>query len=104
MDADSHNTGYWKDKFKKLEAELMAEIRDPCGTIWEHTKKLQNEIDMHKASYKYQFDRAEAAEKEIKRLKKDLQGLRDRYASATKEGCINEKDALFRAIYIAPKL
>jgi len=29
----------------EIEKELMAELRDPCGTIWEHAKRLQDEND-----------------------------------------------------------
>lgn len=30
---------------KTIEKELMAELRDPCGTIWERAKKLQDKYD-----------------------------------------------------------
>lgn len=32
----------WKHKYKTLNQELMCELRDPCGTIWEHAKVLQD--------------------------------------------------------------
>lgn len=32
-----------------IEKELMAELRDPNGTIWEHAKRLQDENDALKA-------------------------------------------------------
>ncbi len=35
----------WKQKFKKLDAELRAELRDPNGTIWEYAAKLQWQVD-----------------------------------------------------------
>ena len=34
----------WKKQYKTLNHELMCELRDPCGTIWEHAKKQQDEI------------------------------------------------------------
>jgi len=34
-----------KKKFKDLDNELMCELRDPAGTIWEHAKKQQDELD-----------------------------------------------------------
>ena len=41
----------WKDKYNKLNHELMCELRDPCGTIWEHAKKQQDKMDEMKASH-----------------------------------------------------
>ena len=40
-----------KDKYKKLNHELMCELRDPCGTIWEHAKKQQDKMDELKAEH-----------------------------------------------------
>jgi len=34
-----------KEGRAEIEKELMAELRDPCGTIWEHAKRLQDEND-----------------------------------------------------------
>lgn len=38
----------WKKKYRELDKSLMCELRDPCGTIWEHAKKLQDENDAFK--------------------------------------------------------
>lgn len=35
----------WKEKFKTLDRELKAELRDPNGTIWEHAASLQKQVD-----------------------------------------------------------
>mgnify|MGYP001482834893 CR=1 FL=1 len=35
----------WKKKYETLNKELLCELRDPCGTIWEHATKLQKEND-----------------------------------------------------------
>jgi ribosomal protein L9 len=35
----------WKKKFKDLNRELMCELRDPNGTIWEHAASLQKQVD-----------------------------------------------------------
>lgn len=35
----------WKKKWKTLNTELMCELRDPNGTIWEHAKRLQDQVD-----------------------------------------------------------
>ena len=40
----------WENKYKKLNTELMCELADPCGTIWEHATKQQKEIAVLKAS------------------------------------------------------
>ncbi len=48
----------WKHKYKTLNQELMCELRDPCGTIWEHAKMLQ--------------DKCAAQDKEIAELKARL--------------------------------
>jgi hypothetical protein len=40
---------HWKARFKKLDTALMCELRDPCGTIWEHAKRLQDDNDRYKA-------------------------------------------------------
>lgn len=34
----------WKKKYETLNKELMCELRDPCGTIWEHAKVQQDKI------------------------------------------------------------
>lgn len=39
---------HWKARFKKLDKELMCELRDPNGTIWDHAKKLQDQCDDYK--------------------------------------------------------
>jgi chromosome segregation ATPase len=31
--------------YTDLDRALMCELRDPCGTIWEHAKKLQDQLD-----------------------------------------------------------
>jgi hypothetical protein len=36
---------------KEIEKELMCELRDPCGTIWEHAKKQQDKMDSMKAEH-----------------------------------------------------
>ena len=36
----------------EIEKELMAELRDPCGTIWEHAKRVQDENDRLKQQLK----------------------------------------------------
>ena len=41
----------WKTKFKDLDRALACELRDPCGTIWEHAKKLQDNNDALRAGY-----------------------------------------------------
>ena len=43
-DAMMKDRDHWKSRFKKLDKELMCELRDPNGTIWEHAKKLQDEL------------------------------------------------------------
>jgi hypothetical protein len=35
----------WKTKFKDLNRALMCELRDPNGTIWEHARNLQSQLD-----------------------------------------------------------
>lgn len=35
----------WEKKYKELDNDLKAELRDPNGTIWEHAKRLQDECD-----------------------------------------------------------
>lgn len=35
----------WRKKFKDQERALMCELRDPNGTIWEHAKSLQDQVD-----------------------------------------------------------
>ena len=44
----------WKKKFKDQERALMCELRDPNGTIWEHAKILQDQVD----ELKRQLDKA----------------------------------------------
>jgi hypothetical protein len=44
-DAALKESNEWKKKFKDLNRELNAELRDPNGTIWEHAKRLQNQLD-----------------------------------------------------------
>ena len=39
----------WKNKYKTLNRELMCELRDPNGTIWEVAKKYQDDLDKAKA-------------------------------------------------------
>jgi len=41
-----------------IEKELMCELRDPCGTIWEHAKKLQDERDSLKKEVKQAREKA----------------------------------------------
>lgn len=36
---------HWKARFKMLNTELMCELRDPNGTIWDHAKTLQDQQD-----------------------------------------------------------
>jgi len=35
----------WRIKYEQLNKELMCELRDPNGTIWEHAKSLQDKLD-----------------------------------------------------------
>ena len=35
----------WKSKFVQANKDYGFELRDPCGTIWDHAKKLQQECD-----------------------------------------------------------
>jgi chaperonin cofactor prefoldin len=44
-DAMTVDRDRWKARFKKLDKELMCELRDPNGTIWEHAKNLQDQLD-----------------------------------------------------------
>jgi hypothetical protein len=44
-DAALKESNEWKKKFKDLNRELMCELRDPNGTIWEHAASLQNQVD-----------------------------------------------------------
>jgi len=44
-DAMTADRDRWKARFKKLDKELMCELRDPNGTIWEHAKNLQDQLD-----------------------------------------------------------
>lgn len=37
---------------KEIEKELMCELRDPCGTIWEHAKMLQDKLEKQQAEHK----------------------------------------------------
>lgn len=32
----------------RVDAEYGCEVRDPCGTIWEHAKRVEEERDKHK--------------------------------------------------------
>jgi chromosome segregation ATPase len=46
----------WEQKYKTLNKELMSELRDPNGTIWEHAKFLQDkcaelEKKLHETEY-----------------------------------------------------
>lgn len=47
-DAMMLDRDHWKARFKKLDKELMCELRDPNGTIWDHAKNLQDERDKFK--------------------------------------------------------
>lgn len=40
-----------KKKYKDLNDSLMAELRDPNGTIWEHAKSLQDQLDRYKRMF-----------------------------------------------------
>jgi hypothetical protein len=44
-DAALKESNEWKKKFKDLNRELMCELRDPNGTIWEHARNLQKQLD-----------------------------------------------------------
>lgn len=35
----------WKAKFIQANKDYGFELRDPCGTIWDHAKRLQQERD-----------------------------------------------------------
>lgn len=65
---------FWRGKYNDLNKALMAELRDPTGTIWEHAKKLQEEVECMKKSEKAMLETINQQGDEIKELKQALSG------------------------------
>ena len=66
----------WKSKFVQANKDYGFELRDPCGTIWDHAKKLQQECD----NLQDQLDEARMEsmifQKEMRRLLETLAAKR----------------------------
>ena len=64
----------WKSKFVQANKDYGFELRDPCGTIWDHAKKLQQKCDNLQ-------DQRDFAMGEIERLRSERDEARIQYRS-----------------------
>jgi uncharacterized coiled-coil DUF342 family protein len=62
----------WKSKFVQANKDYGFELRDPCGTIWDHAKKLQQKCDNLQ-------DQRDFAMGEIERLRSERDEARSDY-------------------------
>jgi hypothetical protein len=84
----------WEKKYKDLNTELMCELRDPNGTIWEHAKRLQDQLEELQENFnviKCLDTRYKTLESENSNLRSALRPFAERFVHSTKR-CLSYCD------------